>query len=56
MRFFCVFALNVRQLFRRKNIFSVLSIEQDTPMSIKKLTLVKKIYEKKKNVFLNNSK
>lgn len=36
-----MFAINVRQLFRRNNIFSVLSNEQDTEMSIKKLTLIK---------------
>lgn len=42
-----MFAVNVHQWFRRKNIFFVLSIERDTPMSIKKLTFVKKIHEKK---------
>jgi len=47
-----VFAINVRQLFRRNNIFSFLSNEQDTEMSIKKLTLIKKINEKNTEFFI----
>lgn len=47
-----MFAINVRQLFRRNNIFSFLSNEQDTEMSIKKLTLIKKINEKNNEFFI----
>lgn len=49
--FLCVFAVNVLQLFSRKNIFLVLSNEQDTEVSIKKLTLIKKNINEKNNEF-----